>query len=221
MTKHLQGYNRKIIKGYEKNIYNKLMIRLDEKDRRDDMLVYFQYFIVLFVLCLVSNFVCISGFPLFANVYFQYSTFNAPCIFHSIFFIIFFSFIKIYTYFFHSVFNYGDLSQQHCIVVSFTIVIKSYMSCQSFKFVLKRTKNKYIFQQTSTGIPIAQNFNKKKKKGILIRIIMSVFSCDRHFIYYLVLQQQTSHRYAMLYSIYLERSLFTFNYTPHDHIMAV
>jgi len=87
------------------------MIRLDEKDRRDDMLVFFQYCIVLFVLCLVSNFVCISGFPLFANVYFQYSTFNAPCIFHSIFFIIFFSFIKIYTYFFHSVFNYGDLSQ--------------------------------------------------------------------------------------------------------------
>jgi flagellar biosynthesis protein FliP len=66
----------------KKNIYNKLMIRLDEKDRRDDMLVFFQYFIVLFVLCLVSNIV-----------------------------IIFFSFIKIYTYFFHSVFNYGDLSQ--------------------------------------------------------------------------------------------------------------
>ena len=66
----------------KKNIYNKLMIRLDEKDRRDDMLVFFQYFIVLFVLCLVSNIV-----------------------------IIFFYFIKIYTYFFHSVFNYGDLSQ--------------------------------------------------------------------------------------------------------------
>ena len=176
----------------KKNIYNKLMIRLDEKDRRDDMLVFFQYFIVRFVLCVVSNIV-----------------------------IIFFSFIKIYTYFFHSVFNYGDLSQQNCIVVSFTIVIKSYMSCQSFKFVLKRTKNKYIFQQTSTGIPIAQNFNKIKEKGILIRIIVPVFSCDRHFIYYLVLQQQTSHRYAMLYSIYLERSLLTFNYTPHDHIMAV
>ena len=126
------------------------MIRLDEKHRRDDILVLFQYFIVFFVLCLVSNIVCIIGYPLFTNVYFQCSTFNTPCIFqcHSIVFIIIFSFIKKYTYFFHSVFNYGDLSQQYCIVVSFTIVIKSYMSCQSFKFVLKRTKT-YIYISVS------------------------------------------------------------------------